>query len=63
MKFYAILVLMSFNNFDASLRPSRTSSTDTYSVGQSNPDSPGSSASGLSSPLEAQSYDNIQGIN
>lgn len=53
---------MSFNNFDANHRPSRTSSNDTYSLvsGQSNPDSPGSSASGLSSPLDAQSYDNLQ---
>jgi len=47
---------------DVARLPVRTSSTDTYCVVQSNPDSPGSS--GLSSPLESQSRDDItSGIN
>lgn len=37
--------------------PVRTSSTDTYDIGDSNPESPGSS--GLSSPIDSQSYNDI----
>lgn len=40
--------------------PSRTWSTDTYSVAESNPDS--GASSGVSSPRDSQSYENVQGI-
>lgn len=45
------------SNLDDTRTIGRTSSTDTYSVAQSS-ESP--TSSGLSSPMEAQSYDDIQ---
>jgi hypothetical protein len=59
--FWWYKVIVGIPNMDGTMTiprpPLRTSSTDTYCVGQSNPDSPQSS--GLSSPLDSQSYDDI----